>query len=206
MSKNKLIIRELGLQDYQTTWDKMREFTNNRDEHTQDELWLLSHPRIFTQGQTGKAEHILNPHDIPVVQSDRGGQVTYHGPGQLVGYCLFDLKRRGIGIRSLVKQLEQTLMDVLAKLEIKTQLREGAPGVFVDQAKIASLGLRVRRGYTYHGFSLNVDMDLTPFDWINTCGFQGLSVTQVADFSTADMAQVIALCRACFLAGARVSQ
>ena len=170
------------LQDYETIWQMMRDFVNVRDANTPDELWLLEHSPVFTQGQAGKPEHILNPHAIPVVQSDRVGQVTYHGPGQLVGYCLFDLKRRGIGIKSLVCQIEKALLAVLSELDIQGHLQDGAPGVYVNQEKIASLGLRVRNGYTYHGFSLNVDMDLTPFGYINPCGFQGMKMCQLTDF------------------------
>jgi lipoyl(octanoyl) transferase len=166
----------------------MRTFTDTRTADTPDELWLLQHPAVFTQGQAGKAEHLLMPGDIPVVQSDRGGQVTYHGPGQLVVYFLVDLNRLGYGIRSLVTRIEQAMVDVLASYDIKAYADREAPGVYVDgaagragRAKIGSLGLRVRRGCSYHGLSLNVAMDLEPFSRINPCGYQGLRMTQVAE-------------------------
>jgi lipoyl(octanoyl) transferase len=157
----------------------MQEFTDSRDPSTEDELWLLQHPPVFTQGQAGKAEHLLMPGDIPVVQSDRGGQVTYHGPGQWVVYLLIDLRRRRLGVRDLVDLIEQSVVAVLADLGIPSAPRRDAPGVYVDGAKIASLGLRVRRGCSFHGLALNVDMDLEPFSRINPCGFEGLAVTSV---------------------------
>jgi len=172
-------IRKPGLVDYTHTWQAMRDFTDQRDADTEDELWLLQHPPVFTQGQAGKAEHVLLPGDIPVVQSDRGGQVTYHGPGQWVVYLLLDLRRSGLGIRDLVTLIEQSLVSVLGRLGIQAQPRADAPGVYVDGVKIASLGLRVRRGCTYHGLALNVDMDLEPFTRINPCGYQGMQVTTV---------------------------
>jgi lipoyl(octanoyl) transferase len=167
----------------------MRAFTQARTDETPDEVWLLEHPPVFTQGQAGKAEHVLNPGDIPVIQTDRGGQVTYHGPGQIVGYVLLDLHRAGYGIRSLVSRIENAMIDVLAGYGIKAASRQDAPGVYVDrvfdgapeQRKIASLGLRVRRGCSYHGMALNVNMDLEPFSRINPCGYQGLRMTQVAN-------------------------
>ena len=172
-------IRKPGLVDYTHSWQAMRDFTDQRDADTEDELWLLQHPPVFTQGQAGKAEHVLLPGDIPVVQSDRGGQVTYHGPGQWVVYLLLDLRRNGLGIRDLVTLIEQSLVSVLGRLGIQAQPRADAPGVYVDGVKIASLGLRVRRGCTYHGLALNVDMDLEPFSRINPCGHQGMQVTTV---------------------------
>ena len=184
-------VRRLGLQPYEPTVQAMREFTLARDAATADELWLLEHPPVFTQGQAGKPEHVLLPGDIPVVQSDRGGQVTYHGPGQLVGYVLLDLHRLGYGIRSLVTRLEQAMVECLALYGIVAAARPDAPGVYVDGRKIASLGLRVRKGCTYHGLALNVAMDLAPFQRINPCGFQGLAMTQVAALGgPADVAQV----------------
>lgn len=177
-----LIARKLGLADYRTVWDAMRAFTDARDAQTADEIWLLQHPRVFTQGQAGKAEHVLAPGDIPVIQVDRGGQVTYHGPGQLVGYLLVDLRRRQLGIRELVTGIENGLVRTMARHGVAAAARPGAPGVYLPNgAKIASLGLRVRRGCTFHGLSLNVDMDLEPFQRINPCGFQGLQVTQLRD-------------------------
>ncbi|MEP1469612.1 MAG: lipoyl(octanoyl) transferase LipB [Halieaceae bacterium] len=175
------IVRELGLVDYQPTLDAMRHFTDQRGPDTPDELWLLQHPRVFTQGQAGKAEHVLAPGDIPVVQVDRGGQVTYHGPGQWVVYLLVDVRRRGMGVRSLVTLIEQSLVALLADYRIEAAARADAPGVYVAGSKIASLGLRVRRGCSYHGLALNVDMDLEPFQRINPCGFEGLEVTSMAN-------------------------
>lgn len=174
-------VRRLGVRDYQSVFDEMRAFTQARDESTPDEIWLLQHPRVFTQGQAGKAEHVLAPGDIPVVQADRGGQVTYHGPGQLVGYVLVDLRRLGYGIRSLVTRIEDAIVDTLAGYGIDAASRRDAPGVYVAGKKIASLGLRVRNGCSYHGLALNVDLDLEPFDRINPCGYQGLKMTQVAE-------------------------
>ncbi|MEP5765044.1 MAG: lipoyl(octanoyl) transferase LipB [Halieaceae bacterium] len=174
-----MLIRRLGLVDYRETWEAMQAFTSNRDVDAEDELWLLQHPPVFTQGQAGKAEHLLLPGDIPVVQSDRGGQVTYHGPGQWVLYLLLDLRRQQLGVRDLVDLIEQSIVAVLSRLGIAAAPRRDAPGVYVDGAKIASLGLRVRRGCSYHGLSLNVDMDLEPFGRINPCGQEGLAVTSV---------------------------
>lgn len=170
--------------DYEPVWQAMQDFTNNRDESTPDEVWILQHPPVFTQGQSGKAEHVLAPGDIPVVQVDRGGQVTYHGPGQIVAYLLIDIKRRKIGVRALVNSIEEAIIRVLSGYGVKSQRREGAPGIYVDDAKIAALGLRVRRGCSFHGLAFNIDMDLEPFSRINPCGFQGLAVTQLAAQST----------------------
>lgn len=174
------ITRELGLAEYPEVFAAMREFTDARDEHTPDELWLLQHPRVFTQGQAGKAEHVLAPGDIPVIQVDRGGQVTYHGPGQWVIYLMVDIKRRGMGVRALVSLIEDSIVSLLGEYGIVAAARPDAPGVYVDGDKIASLGLRVRRGCSYHGLSLNVDMDLEPFQRINPCGHEGLQVTSMA--------------------------
>jgi lipoyl(octanoyl) transferase len=177
--KNNLIVRDLGCCDYLQTWERMKVFTDTRTENTADELWLLEHPPVFTQGLAGKAEHVLNPGDIPVVQTDRGGQVTYHGPGQLVAYCLFDLQRLKIGIRQMVRLLEQSVVELLAEYEIVAANRCDAPGVYVSDAKICSIGLRVRKGCSYHGIALNVAMDLEPFLRINPCGFEQLQMTQI---------------------------
>lgn len=176
-----LHLRRLGLVDYAATWAEMRAFTEARTAGSDDELWLLQHPPVFTLGQAGRPEHILAPGAIPVVQSDRGGQVTYHGPGQIVAYLLLDLRRAGLGVKGLVQLLEQAAIDLLADVGIQAQARSDAPGVYVAGAKIASLGLRVRRGCSYHGLALNVDMDLGPFARINPCGYPGLAVTQLAD-------------------------
>lgn len=183
-----------GRADYLATLQAMKTFTDNRDADTPDELWLLQHPRVFTQGQAGKAEHVLAPGDIPVIQVDRGGQVTYHGPGQWVLYLLVDLRRRGLGVRQLVTLIENSIVQVLADYGIHAAPRADAPGVYVDGDKIASLGLRVRRGCSYHGLALNVDLDLEPFLRINPCGHEGLSVTSMAqclpDQSALDMGKV----------------
>lgn len=176
-----LVLRQLGLQDYTPIFHAMREFTTHRQPDTLDELWVLSHPPVFTQGQAGKPEHLLAPGDIPVVQIDRGGQVTYHGPGQLVVYLLIDVRRASIGVRDLVSLIEQSIIETLSALGIAAETREAAPGVYVGDAKIAALGLRIRRGCSYHGLSLNVDMDLQPFARINPCGYQGMAVTQIKD-------------------------
>ena len=176
-----LHLRRLGLVDYAAIWAEMRAFTEARTAGSDDELWLLQHPPVFTLGQAGRPEHILAPGAIPVVQSDRGGQVTYHGPGQIVAYLLLDLRRAGLGVKGLVQLLEQAAIDLLADVGIQAQARSDAPGVYVAGAKIASLGLRVRRGCSYHGLALNVDMDLGPFARINPCGYPGLAVTQLAD-------------------------
>lgn len=181
MTDTSLIVRSFGLRPYSAVWEQMKQFTNARTAETNDELWFVEHPPVFTLGQAGKPEHILNPGEIEIVQSDRGGQVTYHGPGQLVGYVLIDLKRRGHGVRDLVSGIENTLIDFLEAQGIKSEARKEAPGVYVEQAKIAALGLRIRKGRSYHGFSLNVDMDLEPFTRINPCGYEGLEVTQLRD-------------------------
>jgi lipoyl(octanoyl) transferase len=176
-----LFVRQLGQQEYLQTWQAMTAFTNERTAETPDELWLVEHLPVFTQGQAGKAEHLLFPGDIPVVQSDRGGQVTYHGPGQLVAYPLLDLRRLKMGVRELVTQIEQTIIATLAHYQIEAAAKPDAPGVYVNSNKIASLGLRVRRGCSFHGLALNVAMDLAPFQRINPCGYQGLAMTQVQD-------------------------
>jgi len=176
-----LIIRHLGRQEYLPTWRTMQEFTDRRTTETADEIWLLEHPPLFTLGRAGKTEHLLNPGNIPVIHIDRGGQVTYHGPGQLVVYLLLDLKRLGLGIRQLVDHIEQSLVALLAEYNITAQSQRDAPGVYVDGSKIAALGLRVRRGGCYHGLSLNIDMDLEPFGRINPCGYPGMKVTQIKD-------------------------
>ncbi len=177
-----LVVREMGRQPYEATWEAMRALTDRRDADSPDELWLLEHPPVYTQGLAGKPEHLLNPGGIPLVQTDRGGQITYHGPGQLVGYPLLDLNRLGIGVRTLVNRIEQSIIDTLADLDIAGLRREKAPGVFVGDAKIASIGLKVRKGCTYHGLAFNVDMDLAPFAGINPCGFAGLDMCRVCDF------------------------
>ncbi|WP_455207143.1 lipoyl(octanoyl) transferase LipB [Kaarinaea lacus] len=181
MLKN-LIVRELGLNDYQNVWDEMRSFNEQRNDATPDEIWIVEHPSVFTLGLNGKPEHIIDTHDIPVIQCDRGGQVTYHGPGQIVAYILMDLQRRHWGVKKLVNRLEQSVIDLLAIYAIDANRKVDAPGVYVAGAKIATLGLRVRRGCSYHGVSFNVDMDLTPFSYINPCGYEGLISTQLKNF------------------------
>ncbi|WP_409278602.1 lipoyl(octanoyl) transferase LipB [Pseudomonas defluvii] len=173
--------RELGLLPYEPVWQAMRRFTDTRGPQTGDEVWLVEHPPVFTQGQAGKAEHLLLPGDIPVVQVDRGGQVTYHGPGQLVAYLLLDVRRLGFGVRDLVSRIERCLIDLLAGYGVEAAAKPDAPGVYVDGAKIASLGLRIRNGCSFHGLALNVDMDLAPFRRINPCGYAGLAMTQLRD-------------------------
>lgn len=176
-----LVVRSLGRIDYLPCWQAMQAFTDQRDAADQDEFWVLEHPPVFTQGQAGKAEHLLMPGDIPVVQVDRGGQVTYHGPGQLVIYLLIDLRRRRQGVRYLVDGIEQALIALLAHYGVSAAARAAAPGVYVGDAKIASLGLRIRKGCSFHGLSLNLDLDLEPFSRINPCGYEGLAVTRLSD-------------------------
>lgn len=181
MAAGELIVRHLGVVDYLPTLEAMRTLTAERDDATPDEIWLLQHPQVFTQGQAGKPEHLLAPGDIPVIQVERGGQVTYHGPGQLVAYLMLDLRRLGLGVRELVTAMEQTLVDVLASYGVDAAPKADAPGVYVNGDKIASLGLRVRRGCSFHGLALNVDMDMRPFRRINPCGYAGLKMTQLSD-------------------------
>ena len=180
MPAPELILRELGLVDYQSTLTAMRQLTDSRVAGSPDELWLLQHPAVFTQGQAGKAEHLLAPGDIPIILADRGGQVTYHGPGQWVLYLMVDMRRRPMGVRDLVNLIERSVLQLLEEYAISAVLKSGAPGVYVTDEKIASLGLRVRRGCSYHGLALNVDMDLEPFGRINPCGYEGLQVTSMA--------------------------
>jgi len=175
--------RELGELPYEPTWHAMQRFTAERDESTPDEVWLLEHQRVFTQGQAGKAEHVLMPGDIPVVKVDRGGQVTYHGPGQLVAYLLLDVRRSHLGVRELVTRIEQSLIGLLEGFGVQAVSKPDAPGVYVDGAKIASLGLRIRNGRSFHGLALNVDMDLEPFRRINPCGYAGMAMTQLRELA-----------------------
>lgn len=180
MPQNTLLIRQLGLQPWAPVSQAMHHFTDRRSDETPDEIWLVEHAPVFTQGQAGKAEHLLTPGDIPVMQSDRGGQVTYHGPGQQVMYVMINLKRRKVGVRQLVTALEQTVVSTLAHFNVVAESRPDAPGVYVDDKKICSLGLRIRNGCSFHGLALNVDMDLTPFLRINPCGYAGLEMTQLS--------------------------
>lgn len=178
MQTQALHIRHLGRQDYESVWHAMQAYTDNRDSDSNDELWIVEHSPVFTQGQAGKSEHILNPGDIPVIQVDRGGQVTYHGPGQLVVYPLIDIKRGKLGVRQLVNNIEQSIVDMLAMYDVNAYAKADAPGVYVDERKVASLGLRIRKGCSFHGLALNVDMDLAPFQRINPCGYAGLEMVQ----------------------------
>ncbi|WLI75082.1 lipoyl(octanoyl) transferase LipB [Kosakonia sp. H02] len=191
MSQDTILIRNLGLQPYEPVSRAMHEFTDTRTDTTPDEIWLVEHHPVFTQGQAGKAEHVLAAGDIPVIQSDRGGQVTYHGPGQQVMYVLINLKRRKIGVRELVTLLENTVINTLASLDIEAKARADAPGVYVQGKKICSLGLRIRKGCSFHGLALNIDMDLAPFLRINPCGYAGMEMTQVNQLAAnADMDKI----------------
>jgi lipoyl(octanoyl) transferase len=172
-----------GVQDYEICWRSMVSFTESRDENTPDELWVVEHNPVLTQGLSGKAEHLLSTTNIPIVHSDRGGQITYHGPGQLVVYCLIDIKRLGIGVKKMVSIIEQSIIDLLLDYKIQAKRKSGAPGVYVDGDKIAALGLKIKKGRTYHGLSLNIDMDLEPFKLINPCGYANLKVTQMQDLA-----------------------
>ena len=185
------LVKNLGLVAYQQTWDAMREFTDKRDEHSQDELWFLEHPPVFTQGMNGKDVHLLMPGDIPVIPIDRGGQVTYHGPGQLVVYPLIDIKRLNIGVRDLVSAIEVALIKTLQDFHLDAYAKPTAPGVYIQDRKIASLGLRVRKYCSYHGLALNVNMDLEPFSRINPCGYQGLVMTDMQRESNLDNTQPV---------------
>ena len=184
-------IKRLGLVEYEPTWRAMQAFTANRSAETADEIWLLQHPPVFTLGMAGKREHLLADIGIPVVAIDRGGQITYHGPGQVVIYLLLDLKRLGFGIKELVRRMEQAIIDVLSESGIEAERQPGAPGVYVAGAKIAALGLRVKNGCTYHGLSLNLDMDLSPFQAINPCGYAGMAVTQVSNLASKPSTQPV---------------
>ncbi|HHA1914828.1 MULTISPECIES: lipoyl(octanoyl) transferase LipB [unclassified Enterobacter] len=179
MYQDKILVRHLGLQPYEPVSQAMHDFTDSRDDTTPDEIWLVEHLPVFTQGQAGKAEHLLMTGDIPVIQSDRGGQVTYHGPGQQVMYVLLNLKRRKLGVRELVTLLEQTVVNTLAEYGIDAHPRADAPGVYVGEMKICSLGLRIRKGCSFHGLALNINMDLAPFQRINPCGYAGMEMTQM---------------------------
>lgn len=177
-----MYVRELGLQPYQPVWEEMKQFTIARQADTEDELWVLEHLPVYTQGQAGKPHHVINPGNISIVQSDRGGQVTYHGPGQMIAYVLIDLKRRHLGIKTLVCKLEQMLIDLLGTYHISAHRESNAPGVYVAQQKIASIGLRVKNNCTYHGIALNVDIDLGPFQGINPCGYENLKMTRIKEY------------------------
>ncbi|MBA4742507.1 MAG: lipoyl(octanoyl) transferase LipB [Azoarcus sp.] len=194
VERSTLLVKRPGRVEYEAAWEAMRAFTAARTPDTPDEIWLVEHPPVYTLGQAGRAEHLLRATDIPLVKTDRGGQITYHGPGQLVVYVLVDLARRGLKVRELVALMEQALIDCLAGYGITAERRAGAPGVYVGDAKIAALGLRVRQGRSYHGLALNVDMDLTPFAWINPCGYEGLATAQLADFGVTDGLDAVGAC------------
>jgi lipoyl(octanoyl) transferase len=181
------LVKHLGLVDYQPTFEAMKQFTAQRSADTRDEVWLLQHPPVYTQGQAGKPEHLLNPSAIPVVQIDRGGQITYHGPGQIVMYLLLDLRRWKLNVRELVRLMEQSVIDLLAAHSVEAKGRVDAPGVYVGEAKIAALGLKIKKGCSYHGLSFNVDMDMAPFANINPCGYAGLQVIQARDLGIATL-------------------
>lgn len=186
-------IKTLGLSDYQTTWQAMKDFTDSRNEQTRDEIWLLQHPPVFTQGIAGKPEHLLRDQGIALVKTDRGGQITYHGPGQIVAYLLLDIRRLKLGVRELVRNMENAVIDLLQDYRIKAVGRIEAPGVYVGDAKIAALGLKIRKHFCYHGIALNVDMDLTPFSYINPCGYQGLQVTQTKNLGIPDSVDILSI-------------
>ncbi|EIP0121088.1 lipoyl(octanoyl) transferase LipB [Vibrio alginolyticus] len=189
--QHQLVVKRLGRQDYEPVWKAMHEFTDQRTEETLDEVWLVEHNPVFTQGQAGKAEHLINTGDIPVVQSDRGGQVTYHGPGQLVAYFLINLRRKKLGVRDLVTTIENLVINTLKAYNIDSAARPDAPGVYVAGKKICSLGLRIRKGCSFHGLALNVNMDLTPFLRINPCGYEGMEMVQVSQFGGPDNVEAV---------------
>ena len=192
--ENKLIIRHLGSQPYQETWQAMKDFTEQRDQQSIDEIWFVEHPLVFTQGLAGKPEHLLANTEIPVVKSDRGGQITHHGPGQLIAYLLINIRRKTFNVRSLVSIIEQGIIDLLATHDVIAVAKADAPGVYVDGKKIASLGLKIRKGCSFHGLALNVDMDLSPFLQINPCGYAGLEMTQCRDLGiTSSVAELAPL-------------
>lgn len=186
-----LTVKRLGRAEYEPTWEAMKALTAARTPETPDELWLVEHPPVYTLGLAGKPEHLLRSTDIPVVHIDRGGQITYHGPGQIVAYLMLDLKRRGVGVKELVNRMEQAVINLLADYGVTAQRREKAPGVYVNGAKIAALGLRIKNGCSYHGLALNVDMDLTPYQAINPCGYAGLAVTRTRDLGIPDSLETL---------------
>ena len=191
LERQHFIVREMGLSDYQATWQAMKDFTDSRTAETCDEIWLLQHPPVFTQGIAGKPEHLLYNTAIDLIKTDRGGQITYHGPGQIVAYLLLDIRRLKLGVRELVRCMESAVIDVLKDYRIKAVARIDAPGVYVDNAKIASLGLKIKKNFCYHGIAFNVDMNLTPFSYINPCGYQGLQVTQTRDLGITDGLEIL---------------
>ena len=191
LERQHITVRKMGLSDYQVTWQAMKNFTDARSVQTCDEIWLLQHPAVFTQGIAGKPGHLLHDNGIDLIKTDRGGQITYHGPGQIVAYLLLDIRRLKLGVRELVRSMENAVIDLLKDYHIKAVSRFDAPGVYVDNAKIAALGLKIKKSYCYHGIALNVDMDLTPFSYINPCGYQGLQVTQTRDLGITDGLEIL---------------
>lgn len=185
-------VKNMRITEYLIAWQAMKDFTQQRTRETTDEIWLLEHPPVYTQGIAGKPEHLLFPSDIPVIRTDRGGQITYHAPGQIIMYLLLDLHRRQLGIRQLIRKMEGAVIDLLSEYDVAAQGNENAPGVYVNGAKIASLGLKIRHGACYHGIAFNADMDLTPFTAINPCGYHGLRVTQAKDLGILDNKKVLA--------------
>ncbi len=181
----------MGLSDYYATWQAMKDFTTTRTSETHDEIWLLQHPPVFTLGIAGKSEHLLHDNGITMIKTDRGGQITYHGPGQIIAYLLLDIGRLKLGVRELVRRMENAVIDLLQDYRVKAVGRVEAPGVYVDNAKIAALGLKIKKNFCYHGIALNVDMDLTPFSYINPCGYQGLQVTQTKDLGITDGLEIL---------------
>ena len=181
-SSDTLIIKKLGLQPYLPVWQAMQEFSVQRNSETNDEIWLLEHQPVFTLGRNGKAEHLLKHSDIPLINIDRGGQITYHGPGQLIVYLLIDIKRRSLGVRKLITLIEQSIIETLADYQLNAYAKKEAPGVYIEEAKIAAVGLRIKKGCSFHGLSLNVAMDLIPFKTINPCGYKDLQIIQLTDF------------------------
>ena len=187
----KVNIKYFGIVDYISTWQKMKDFTLARTKNTFDEIWLLQHPPVYTLGVAGKMEHLLRNDGVSVIRTDRGGQITYHGPGQIIAYLLLDVRRLKLGVRELVRQMEGAVIDLLEEYSVDTKFREDAPGVYVDNAKIAALGLKIKNGCCYHGIALNVDMDLTPFSAINPCGYSGLEITQTSDLGINDGLEIL---------------
>lgn len=185
------MVRTMGLSDYQATWQAMKDFTNTRTVETCDEIWLLQHPAVFTQGIAGKPEHLLHNNGIDLIKTDRGGQITYHAPGQIIAYLLLDIRRLKLGVRELVGSMENAVIDLLKDYHVKAAGRLEAPGVYVGSAKIAALGLKIKKNFCYHGIALNVEMDLTPFSYINPCGYQGLQVTQAKDLGITDGVEIL---------------
>ena len=191
MSNDNVVFKNLKQQDYKTVWEAMKKFTAERDSTTVDQIWFVEHPAVYTLGLNGKNTHIINPTNIPIINIDRGGQVTFHAPGQLIAYCMIDLRRLDYGVKVFVKRLQKSIQDLLTRYEIDNHLVDNAPGVYTNNKKIAALGLRVKKNCTYHGLSVNVDMNLSPFKDINPCGYPDLEVSQLSDFGVSDKMESI---------------